>query len=187
MAPRSEHDVILDHAMRDVENLEIALKIGAAYSDIRGGVIARFLEAVNRELTTRLGETWQIEVCTDPLLLAKSRAEFLLAHFSGHPGQFHILLGGDEAGYPKNPWIGVRSASASELHERVKKAIDQEYKLGEIGDPSFWYKYVDKAYSHWGSEDATLLLYRQGEAVTYFVDHLEKLAQAVERALIPPQ
>jgi len=185
MISRSERDVILDHALRDEENLEIALKIGAGYSDLLGRVIARFLEAVERELAPRLGEAWTIAVCRDPIRIAKKWAELVQIDFRGHTGGLHILLGADEAGYPKYPWFGVRSASDSELHEQVKKAIDQEFMAGEVGDPSFWWRMIDKAYSNWGSEDTTLLLYRKGEALDYVVRNLEQLARAVERGLTP--
>ena len=55
MTVRSERDVILEHALRDEENLGIALKIGSAHTDLLARVIARFLEAVEVELSLRLG------------------------------------------------------------------------------------------------------------------------------------
>jgi hypothetical protein len=183
MTARSERDVIIDHALRDEDHLEIALKIGQAYSDLCSRVIVGFLAAVEAELSPRLKSAWKVTVPSDSAHIATQHC--LNAHFPGHPGGFHVLLSADEPKYPFAMYFAVRSdpSVAVELTEHVRDTVNAAYLKGHRGDPSFWYKYVDKAYTSWGSADATLLLYRKGEALTYFVDHLEKLAQAVERAL----
>jgi hypothetical protein len=181
MTSRSERDVILEHALRDAENLEIAVKIGAAYHDLCLRVIGRFLEAVVRDLAPRLGEKWKFAIQHDGMNLAGTWGEFLRADYLGHPGGFHLVVGGDA--YPKTVWFGARATSGSELRDHVRTVLQREYAPGKAGDPSFWWRYVDKAYSGWGGEEGTLTLYRQGEALNYFVSHLEQLARAVEKAL----
>ena len=187
MTTRSEHDVILDHAVRDDENLRIALKIGQAYPDLCGRIILGFLEAVEKELTPRLGSAWKVAIFDSAQLEGSEHC--LEAHLLSYLGEFCVVLGAEGYCYPKKIYFGVRSDSPShsELVEHVRDTLNAQYLKGYRGAWSFWYKYVDKAYSSWGSEDVTLLLYRKGAVVEYFVDHLEKLARAVERALIPSQ
>ena len=183
MTARSERDVIIDHALRDEANLEIALKIGQAYSDLCGRVIVGFLAAVEAALSPRLQSAWKVTVPSDSAHIATQHC--LNAHVLSHPGGVHVLLTADESKYPYTMFFAVRSdpSVAVDLKEHVRDTINASHLEGKRGDPSFWYRYVDKAYTHWGSEDATLLLYRKGEALTYFVDHLERLARAVEQAL----
>ncbi len=182
MTLRSERDVILDHALQNEENLEVALKIGAAYGDLCSRLIMDFLRAVERGLSARLGKGWKVEMA-DPNQFANRWALFLKAGYLGHPGQFEVLLCGDESGYPKQVYLAARSTGGQELHERVKAAIDENAGKGSRTPYSIWYRYIDKAYSNWGSEDTTLLLYRKGELVDHFVARLEQIARAVEQAL----
>ena len=184
MALRSEKDVILEHALRDEENLEIALKISAAYPDLCSLVIADFVKSIETKLASQLGSRWKVWV-GDVSTFAWQYAKFLKAAFLPDPGQFTVELSGDETGYPKKVFLAVHSASASVRREPIKAIIDDLYATGKPTDYSLWYRYIDKAYSNWGSEDSTLLLYRKGEAVDYFVGHLERLARAVEKALLP--
>lgn len=184
MTPRSERDVILDHALRDEENLDLALKICSAYTDLCDRVIVGFLEAVRAKLAVRLGGTWKVSV-GDPSHFATRWVTFLGADFLGHPGQFELIIGGDESGYPKKVFIAVRSASCQDQNDRVKATIDERHAKGSRSDYSLWWRYVDKAYSYWGGEDSTVLLYRKDEAVDYFVSRLEQVARAIEAALAP--
>ena len=174
MTAKSERDVILDHALRDEENLGIALKIGQAYHDLCSRVIVRFLAALEAELRPKLGSGWKLTVPSDSARLATQHC--VNAHLLSHPGEFCVLLSADESKYPFSLYFAVRSVPSvpADLIEHVRDAINASYVKGSQGDPSLWYKYVDKAYSYWGTEAATLILYRKDEALTYFVEHLAR-------------
>jgi hypothetical protein len=184
MTPRSERDVILDHALQSKENLEIALKIGAAYDDLVGNVILRFLGAVENDLTTRLGKRWKITICSDVQELSGRYVQLLTAALLDHPGQFHIVLGADDLGYPKKVWVGVRAPNAAlDIRAKVKQVIERLFPNGKSGDPSFWWRYFDKSYVSWGDEDTPLLLYGKTEALDSVVGNLECLARAIQESL----
>ena len=186
MTPRSERDVILDHALHSKENLEIALKIGAAYDDLVGNVIVQFLKVVEGNLSTRLGNRWKITICSDLQELSGRYVELLTADLLDNPGQFQIVLGADELGYPKKVWVGVRAPKASlDIKAQVRQAIERIFPNGKISDPSFWWRYFDKSYVTWGNEDTTLLLYDKGEALDSVVGNLECLARSIQESLYP--
>jgi hypothetical protein len=100
-----------------------------------------------------------------------------------------VVLAADEQGYPKRPYLAVRfddqaaAKPAPAVREELKRAVDAGYAVGKASDYSLWYRYIDKAYAPWGAGDAMLRLYRKGEAVTYFVGHLEQLVRVLEKAL----
>ena len=183
MAARSEREVIIDHTLQDEDKLEIAIKVGAAYDDLRGRVILDFLDTVHSELAPRLGSLWKVSVARDPRRFIEKWARFLAADYHGNPVHCRIEVGADEPGYPKMVWLGAGSPTAPELHESMKNVIDEEYAKGRPGELHSWWRYLDKAYANWGDEETTLLLYRKVEAVNYLVDNLVQLARAVEKSL----
>jgi hypothetical protein len=186
MTPRSEREILIEYALGNEGNLAIALKLASAYHDLCGSVIVQFVEAVERELRPKLGDKWKVEICRDFQHLADKWAVFFTATFLGQPGQFHIVLGGDGLGYPKLVWLGVRALNASAGEKtRLKQVIDDNYANGKAGDPSFWYRPLDKAYASWGSEDTTVSLYRKKEAVDYLVRNLQQLATVIQGSLLP--
>jgi hypothetical protein len=188
MAARSEQDVIIDHALRDEENLAIAIKIGLAYPELCGRVIAGFLEAVVHELTPRLGAKWKIARCHDTAELGKKEVVLLSATYLGSPGDFRVELNGLESGFPKTVYLAVRcdtAATESSRLEHVRATINDGYASGRKTDYSLWWRPIDKAYSQWGGEETTVLLHRKGDTLTYFAGHLERLALSVEKGLKP--
>src|SRR5215469_6677821 len=129
MTLRSEKDVILEHALRDTENLQIALKIGAAYTDLCTRVITDFIKLVETRLAAQMGSTWK--VCMGDVNTFASRwTTFLQADSLAHPGQFAVVLGGDGSGYPKKVYLAVHSTSAKESHESFRTRINRLYAKG---------------------------------------------------------
>jgi hypothetical protein len=188
MTARSERDVILEHALRDEENLTVALKVGAAYEELCGMILAKLLDAIEKELTPQLGVQWQVTVCRDPEQLAKE-TELLVATFRGPPEGFRIALGVQGNRYPKRPWLAVRTqVDLPALENALKQAIDKAYGAGKTSDQDLWYQMInDKPYSGWGSEDFLVGLRRSrdnfGDAVKYFSSRLEQLARVVAKTL----
>jgi len=133
MMARSEKDVILEHALRDEDNLSIALMIGATYEDLCGRIVASLLDAVEGELATRLKGGWQVTSCRDPDVLAAAYSEFLVARFLGHPAKFRIVLAADEKGYPKSPYLALRSDQHQEdaVRDKLKRTLDEDFAPGK--------------------------------------------------------
>ena len=183
MSIRSERDVVLEHALRDEANLDIALKIGAAYDELCRRVVAQFLAAIEHKLSPMLGREWKFTTCRDFHKLAERWVDLVVIEYLSHPGQFRIHVVGDE--YLKVVWLGVRATEAPELREKVKLAINRDIANGKIGDPSFWWCDIQKAYSNWQSEEVLLLLYRMDDALEYFVSTLKRLAETIQIALTP--
>lgn len=131
---------------------------------------------------------WQLSICRDSGQLAARYTECLTVRFLGPPTGFRMVLATDEPGYPKQPYLAIRYDDQADakpepsLLKAIKQRVDLEYAVGKASY-SVWYRYVDKAYSSWGTADALLRLYRRGPAVTYFVEHLQHLARVLEKAL----
>jgi hypothetical protein len=189
MTVKSESDVVLEHALLNEENLAVAAAIGAAYEQLCGRVIGDFLRHLSADLATRLGAGWRVTACLDSERLTERYTECLTARRVGYFPNLRVLLAGDETGYPKRPYLAVRADDpakvASGVLEQVKRAIDATYRTGRASPHSVWYRYMDNPYATWGTPDGLVRLYRTAEAVTFFTEHLEQLARAVETAISP--
>ncbi len=180
MAARSEREVLVEYATRDEETLSLALSIAEAQENICTKVIADFLAAVVIRLAGRLGEPWNVTSCHSSQDSDRS-LELLSAKYRPHPGRFAVVIAADQPGFPKSVYMAVRSESGHEHYKELKRHLD-EVVQGKVGDPSLWYRYLDAAYTDWGSAATTPKLLN-AETVDYFVTYLERLARAVERGL----
>jgi hypothetical protein len=181
MAGTHERNLVLDHALLSEENLDIALTVGSIYDEICGRVRTDFTASLGTELTSRLGGGWQVT--------AEPVGEVVVVQLLGHPAEVYVALASDEGDRPRYPYLAVRCKNRDVLPadtaDQLKAALDEQYGQGRSTVISLWWKSVDKRYADWGSHETLVQLYRKGEALVYFVGHLEKVATVIQAVLRP--
>ncbi len=185
--PRSEIEVIVDHALLSDDNLSIALLIADAAEQLRSRVRNDFLRDLSASLST-LGPRWLIETNCK---IGNSHTEMVVARLGLQFATLRLVLSSNDRPVTIKPYFGIRldpkpnNDSALAIHEKLKRAVDQEFAHGENDSDCYWswYWYIDNKYSPWTSREVILRL-RTPEALIYFGESLKKIAQVLEKALV---
>jgi hypothetical protein len=62
------------------------------------------------------------------------------------------------------------------LGEHLKKRMDEQYRAGRSNEWWEWWQWMADGYDSWDRAETLTRLYRKNEAVSYFVDHLSRVA-----------
>jgi len=147
-------ELILSYALKDKDDLEIALRIGAQFEEIRRAVIKRFSDMLADYIRNALGGSWQIE----------NRGMFdkqdgIRIFKPTWPKDWWVELAPDLAG-GRSVFVGVRNMGSSAVNETVKQQLDV-LKRGSTGGTWPWYFYLRPPCRDWDSPDLLVKMYEK--------------------------
>jgi hypothetical protein len=179
MKPSREADVIVQHAFESDRNLQIAVKVGLAFTSIKERIEKEFIEQLISTLKFRLaewqGQEWDVEdKWSECWYIAAwkpqqwgDNASIGLAYESAGPRNLHLFV-----------WCN--SAGSKSISTSLKQALEERYPYWRHNDECPWWTYVerpDHPYRDWTSEDALMRLWKKDEAVEYYATHLLTICQ----------
>ena len=192
-----ERNLILDHALENKKNLEIALDINSAFNgDLHGQIITGFLHKLEKFVLHKLsqrhdGSQWEVNNKTlldSPL---PQYADFSFGRKSWGPRcgvGLQLQPPKDNEDRVRKVIIGVWKPEddlwPSELEERLRNELNR--RLGRNVNRSTkgwpWYFYLnDDPYANWNGKDALIKLYNGHEAVEYFGQYLVDIIEGAEQ------
>jgi len=188
MASREEIKIIVDYALKDQHNLEIALKIGIAFDEIRKRIITDFLDALENALRGSLdNEKWTILdnlkeiVLKEGIWSSKNKG----CYITKKEWQSTCLIGIEsDTNGARNFFISVRKNQKEILKPtesgNLKNLLDNEYKKGSSGGPWLYYRYFDGIYRDWNNEEILIdMIFKKDETVSYFKEPILTIAKIV--------
>lgn len=178
-SPKSERQAIIEFSTTDWRQLDMALKIGAAYVELHTHVITRFVGEVAEILSRQYAEHWLVLPGTSDSFSEKW-AVFLEVRHRHHNPVLQIVFCGDELEYPKTAYIAVRFSDRYNREEALKAWIDSQFAPGKPSEASLWYRYLDKAHLKWGSDETALEMYRQDSFAERIADQIGRICRAIE-------
>ena len=178
MPSSTERDIILEHALRNQENLETALDIVFSFPGLQEQIIVGFLNKLEKFVLDELGDPdgskWKVNngsLRDSPL----GKGKVFSFGNKSWGDQYGVALA-PEKGNVREVAIGAygrttkpRVGRLKETLDAILKALDATIKLRETDEDEngllHWrYSYPDAPYRDWNTKDALIKLYN-GKAV----------------------
>jgi hypothetical protein len=174
---------IVDHALRNAENLSMAIQIHNAFEDIKKQLFKTFAESLVSSLQTKLLEKngWEINAeklikksIIDPALfiINRSWSEGLRIGFQAESLNARDIV------------FIVEENVSKKLSEIKKNEIKVELEKKSVtpkgaGQNTIWFRGVQSDLMNWDNE-VSLLKIQNGEALNYFTEELVFIAKTVD-------
>ena len=169
MASEEEIKMIVDYALKDDTNLEVAVKIASAFDDISKRIIIDFLYALENILKQSLDDhdQWIITNELKNDVFAKDKGFYIEKR--AWKGNYQIGIQSLQYGARKFI-IGLGKDKMLSPIEggNLKKQIDEQYRPGLADEWWEWYRNVEGDYETWDNEKVLIDMYRKEKAVNYF-------------------
>lgn len=177
MNPPEVSELISKHALKNEANLRLAIQVGLAFSHLKEQLIRDFIRALKADLKGRLGNLWQVDDYWSEAPLARHCS--IGVRKKQWAGETCIGLGCERNGPSELDWFvwsdhKIKTALSSE----IKAALDSKYAVGlKHGAVYPWWKWVEKPYRDWNTEEALVALRKKDHAVEYYGSHLARIAK----------
>ena len=187
MPSSTERDIILEHALRNQENLETTLDIGFAFSELRKRIIVGFLDKLKGFVLEKLGDPdkskWKVNDDSDDSLRNCPLEQYKAFSFGKKSWKNHgVALESQKDG---NVIIDVwrkPSVPRFQPEDLLRKELNHSVRQGQ-GAPSNkyweWYHYLDDPYRNWNTKETLIKLYN-GEAVEKLGQDLVRIIEVAE-------
>jgi hypothetical protein len=148
-------------------------------NEIKKKIILEFWEALENALPKeQFGDEWEITKEYKEDVFSKSRGLHIAKKI--WEKNYVIKLEAGKNG-PKEFYIGLwrnrHKVTIRIDRGRLKKLLD-EYIRGDGPDDSWeWYHYIHSDYKDWDGEDTLIRLYKKNEAVKYFKERIQRIAE----------
>lgn len=179
---------IVDHAILNVENLSLAIKIHNAYEEIKKRLIKNFTQSLLVSLQEKLPEEeWEINIQTLIDKPAAASSGLFINRRNWPKGlEVGIEAGLDNARLFSFVVFGKESESLSkdqinEIKVQINNKIGSE--LITTNQEVIWQRHVRADLKNWDNEVALLKL-KNGEALGYFTNELISIVNVVDAILI---
>lgn len=161
--------------MKNKENLEIALRVGAAHERIRNAVISEFSDLLIGHLKNDLDNTWQIESRG----MFRRREGIRLSKREW--GTYWIEIAPEYEG-GGNMYLGVRNQGSTTRNDAIKQRMNTLKPAN--GDSGLWpwYFFLAAAYLNWDTID---LLLKMQERDTQLLEYVREQIVAVAKTAEP--
>jgi hypothetical protein len=165
--------LILSYALKNKDDLETALKVGARNQEIRKAVIGGFSEWLTGHLRSELNTAWQVEN------LGMFERQKGIRLFKSTWREHWIELAPDRSG-GGNVFLCVRNRGNVASNERIKQHLDALRHGSSEGEWSWWF-YLTPVYREWDSLDLLLKMYeRDAGLLDYVRAEIVRVARAAE-------
>ena len=182
MTESGEREIILEHALAHKNNLEMAVDIAFAYTDLRRRIIVAFAEKLERFVLRRLDESqWKVNASlrADPF---ERWAGFSVTK-NAWAGRYVVGLEAGAQG-AKDLIIGVaKQAETLPSIEGLKQALDAQIRHGTASSWWDWYHPLEHPYRHWDNKDALITMYDETAVEplgTYLLRIIEVAAPVID-------
>jgi hypothetical protein len=177
-------NVVLEHALRDEENLRAFFVVVSAFDAVAGRILADFTRVLVERLRQELGAGWQVESDAESEKVWIRKADWPVGPTPQE--SLRVALAHDQA-LPCVVYFTARQARKvpdDTKAQRIAKALDADCGLGKRNGEwwPYWYRYEDDR-ADWRSTKVLLELWQKGEAVEHFANRLVRMAKAVESAV----
>ena len=178
MSSSSEREIILEHALKNQENLKIALDVGFAFNDLRKEIIVDFLDGLRNFVLGKLGDhddsLWHVN--DDSLYRFPLKNNYYFSFEKKSWGERHgvgLQLHKNEA------FIGVWRPDGVPKIDLLKQTLDKKIKPGGHDKWYEWYCYLEDPYRNWGATDGFIRLkFPNGKAVKHIGQELVQVIKA---------
>ncbi|MBI1745611.1 MAG: hypothetical protein HYR55_03380 [Acidobacteria bacterium] len=163
MIESSEREIVIEHALENENNLDIALDIAFAYTELRRRIIVAFLEKLELFVRQQLDESqWNLH--------SKLRAN-PFEHYAGFfvtkkawREQYRVELSSEKYG-ATYLIIGIaKQAETLRSIESLKQTLDTQIRQGRASTWWDWYHQLENPYGDWDNKEALVKMY-DGTAV----------------------
>jgi hypothetical protein len=184
-----DSEAIVDHAVESEDNLRMAVCVGLAFDRLKEKIVREFTARLIAELRTRLGKSWAVKDAWSKTPLKKG---YISVRKEQWAGNLAVCLGCEKVGPSELYWSTwpektLNTAKSAEL----KAALDEQYAPGfKNGAINPWWKWVDKPFGEWNTEEALIGLWNnekalngfwnKEEAVEYYTSHLVRIAKIAD-------
>jgi len=176
MVSKGEIELIVDYALENESNLEIALKIAFAFNEIRKKIIIDFLDALENALRESLDNEWTIQNNLKKDVFAKWKG----CYIAKKKWQDICLIGIEsDSSDAKNFFVTVRK-NKEQIPEaigggKLKNLLDKEYRPGSGGEQWIYWKYFEGIYRNWDEEVLIKMSFKKDEIVRYFKEQILRI------------
>lgn len=179
-----ETDLIVDHAFRSEANLDLVLKIGAAFPELRRRIIRKFLDAIKGKVEHELGRDWQVvnnDLSNVERIIVRKKAW-------GQELRVALVYRGVEPNEAGKVYYAVRPREFldAERMQKIRCELDRKYRTGkskkkkpEDERMSFWFQYAHRDYKDWTGA----ILLRMGQLEQGLIQHFAENLVGISRLL----
>ena len=194
MSSSSEREIekiILEHALKDQENLATTLDIGFAFPELRKRIIVGFLDKLERFVLENLGDLDATEWKVSGNLRCSPLERYAFFSFGKEKweNQYGVGLQPQEAN-AGHVIIGVWRQYDDKTKEGAPRFQPEDLlykKLNKIRQGKYnnyweWYHDLDTPYRNWNRKEALIKLHN-GEAVKYLGQYLVEIIKVAEQVI----
>lgn len=175
---KEKTNIIVEYVLTSKENLLLSSQIVKAFDEVIKKIAKDFLEQLENELISVLGDEWIIHNALKDNILGRSGFSiskkkwndlYSIGFFAEKKGlrdfSFYVWRNIQVIGTPSNI---------------INKFINENYKKGNTYKHGDWWQYVDINYRNWRDETTLIKLYEKDEIVKYFKEQFMKIKYIVE-------
>jgi hypothetical protein len=166
----AEQNLIIEQSLSSEENLRVAIKVAAAFPDLKKRIWRDFLRYLEIRLIQDLGAGWKTEILED-------RPWGIQVHRVSWPADKRIGLRSDQA---TGTWFHYWVSSFGDTDKGIKDSLDRRIKTckGAIDQSSVWWSFTEQ-FRDWNEEETIVELFRKKGAAEYWLPRLREIIDVV--------
>lgn len=183
MASEAERGLIVNYALRDEGNLEVACKIAFAFDEIRKKIITDFVDFLENTLRETLGDEWKIKNDLKENVFARWRGLYVSKKEWGD--NYSIGISSQRTG-PKDFMMLVTTRIKEPIDGgKLKNLLDEKYGQGmSYPGSSEWCHWVDDMYRDWDSEEVLIKMnFKKVEVASHFKERILRVKEIAEQVI----